>query len=53
MVNSTIGEYDNFKVDLQADTTWSGRLKVRSLVALDVTEIAVSLAAAMAISSNS
>ena len=44
---------EDFNVDLLADTTWPARLKVRSLAALDVTELAVSLAAATVISSNS
>jgi len=42
-----------FNVDLLTDTTWPARLKVHSLAALDETELGVSLAAEMVISSNS
>ena len=52
-MNRVLFPLDYFKVDLLADTTWQVRLKFPSLATLDVTELALSLAAAMVISSNS
>ena len=51
-MNRTLFTLHDFKVDLLADTTYPARLKFRSLAALVVTELALSLAAATVISSG-
>jgi len=49
-MNRMLFTLDDFKVDLLADSTLAAKLKFHSLA---VTELAVSLAAAIVISSNS